>query len=67
MSAREGPNAARRKLEQAGTDPTVRTGSFPVPTSSGFPIPEAPAPAPAEGGGLAGFLRRLFGKRPEAR
>jgi molecular chaperone DnaK len=72
MSAREGPNAARKKLEQAGADPNVRTGSFPVPTSPGMPLAEPPAPPAASAaaappsGGLGGFLRRLFGK-PEAR
>jgi molecular chaperone DnaK len=69
MSAREGPNAARKKLEQAGADPNARTGSFPVPTGA-EPLPAAPpavaAAAAAPGGGIGGFFRRLFGK-PEAR
>jgi molecular chaperone DnaK len=73
MSAREGPNAARQRLEQAGADPTVRTGSFPVPAGSP-PPPAAPAAAaaaaapdgrpgaPRRQGGIGGFFRRLFGK-----
>jgi molecular chaperone DnaK len=65
MSAREGPNAARKKLEQAGADPTARTGSFPVPTGA-EPLPAAPPAVAAPGGGIGGFFRRLFGK-PEAR
>jgi molecular chaperone DnaK len=66
MSAREGPNAARRKLEQAGAD-KVQTGSFPVPerTPPQAAVPAAPASPPP--GGLGGLLRRIFGKSDEAR
>jgi hypothetical protein len=64
MSAREGPKAAQRKLEQAGADPATRSGSFPVPATSDA-APAMPPPSPA-GGGIAGFFRRLFG-RGEAR
>jgi molecular chaperone DnaK len=63
MSAKEGPNAARRRLEQA-TDKT--TGSFPVPERTPPPAARPPA-APPRPGGLGGFLRRLFGKRDEVR
>jgi len=63
MSAKEGPNAARKKLEAAGDDPTARTGSFAAAqTSPGLPVPAAPART----GGFAAFLRRIFG-RGEAR
>jgi len=61
MSAKEGPAAARRRLEHGGgTDGgRAQTGSFPA---------TQPAPAPPAGrGGLGGFLRRLLGKRDEAR
>jgi molecular chaperone DnaK len=65
MSAREGPNAARRKLEQAGAEKAA-TGSFPVPERT---PPAAPASAGdgadgdgAAGGGVGGLLRRLFGR-----
>jgi molecular chaperone DnaK len=57
MSTQEGPNAARRRLEQA--DPTARTGTFPVPKA-----PEESAAPPASAGrkgGIGAFLRRLFG------
>jgi molecular chaperone DnaK len=65
MSAKEGPNAARRKLEQAGAD-KVATGSFPVPgRPPGAETVAADGPAPARG--LGGLFRRLFGKREEAR
>jgi molecular chaperone DnaK len=58
MSTREGPNAARRKLEQAAAD-GAQTGSFPVAERA------APAPAPPEAprpAGLGGLLRRILGK-----
>ncbi len=64
MSTKEGPNAARRKLEQAGKDPKVQTGSFPVPepTSAGVAAPGAPpGAAAARPGGISGLFRRLFG------
>jgi molecular chaperone DnaK len=66
MSAREGPNAARKKLEQADPE-KVKTGSFPVPTSPGMPIAGATPVVPPEGGALTRLLRRLFGGGPEAR
>jgi molecular chaperone DnaK len=57
MSTRDGPNAARRKLEEASPDRT--TGSFTVPER---PAPQASAePSPAQGG-LGGLLRRVFRK-----
>jgi molecular chaperone DnaK len=59
MSTKEGPNAARRKLEEAGAERS--TGSFPVPER---PAPPPPAPAPARG--LGGLLRRVFRKGDEA-
>ena len=61
MSAKEGPSAARRRLDEGtGTDGAkVQTASF------GAPRPGAPGAAPR--GGIAGFLRRLFGKSDEAR
>ncbi len=68
MSTKEGPNAARRKLEQAGVD-RVQTGSFAVPerTPAAVPAPPREVDAPPRPGGLGGFLRRLFGKSDEAR
>jgi molecular chaperone DnaK len=64
MSTKEGPNAARQKLEAAGADPTATTGSFPEPPR--------PAPGPAAGSassapaapprGFGAFLRRIFGR-----
>ena len=62
MSAKEGPSAARRRLEQGGGEDgaRVQTGGFPAPKDS------SPAP-PARQGGLGGFLRRMFGKRDESR
>jgi molecular chaperone DnaK len=60
MSAKEGPSAARRRLEEGtGTDGArMQTGRFPAP---------APAAPAARRGGLAGFLRRLLGRSGEAR
>ncbi len=56
MSAKEGPSAARRRLERGeGDGAKVQTGSFPAPA----------ARAPRKG--LGGFLRRLFGGADEAR
>jgi molecular chaperone DnaK len=59
MSAKEGPSAARRRLEQGGGEDAARvqTGSFPAPAT----------PAPAREGGLGGLLRRLLGKGGETR
>jgi hypothetical protein len=66
MSAREGPNAARRKLEQAGAD-RVQTGSFPMPERTPPSVATPPRAEPPRPGGLGGLLRRLFGKRDEVR
>jgi molecular chaperone DnaK len=56
MSAKEGPSAARRRLDaEDAARMQMQTGAFPV----------VPAPAPRPG--LGGLLRRLFGKRDEAR
>jgi molecular chaperone DnaK len=59
MSAKEGPSAARRRLEEgAGTDGAkVQTESFAAPKAGGA----------APGRGIAGFLRRLLGRRDEVR
>jgi molecular chaperone DnaK len=62
LSPKEGPNAARRRLEQA--DPSARTGSFPVPQAEAAAVATQPPEAPR--GGIGGFFRRLFGKE-EAR
>jgi molecular chaperone DnaK len=62
MSAKEGPNAARRRLEQTAADKT--TGSFPVPERTPDPVRAA---EPPRAGGLGGLLRRLFGKGDEVR
>ncbi len=52
MSAKEGPAAARKRLEHGdGDGAKVQTGSFP-----------APAGVASARSGLGGFLRRLFGK-----
>jgi len=63
MSAKEGPAAAKRKLDDGLS--RGATGVWPVATTppGGFP---APAPAPARAGKAAGpvrrFLRRLLGR-----
>jgi molecular chaperone DnaK len=61
MSTREGPSAARRRLEQA-----VRGETPPeVPAAAGRPLPPdgagGPAAEPQRPGGLGGLFRRLFG------
>jgi molecular chaperone DnaK len=68
MSAREGPKAAQRKLEQAGADPSARTGSFPaaVPAPDAAPAATPSPTAVAPAGGISGLLKRIFG-RGEAR
>jgi molecular chaperone DnaK len=59
MSTKEGPAAARRRLDEgSGTD------GGKVQTSSGFPAPKRAEAAPAPGG-LGGLLRRVFGKSGE--
>jgi molecular chaperone DnaK len=76
MSAREGAAAARRKLEQGGGAEAAKaeTGNFPAPD----PAARLQASAAATSGGdeyagsastgaLGGFLRKLFGRRAEAR
>jgi molecular chaperone DnaK len=56
MSTKEGPAAARRRLEEGGgaDGATAKTSSFPTPGL-------------AARGGISGFLRRLFGRSDEAR
>jgi molecular chaperone DnaK len=70
MSTKEGPNAARQKLEAAEADPHARSGSFAMAqTSPGMAAVGAvalPAAAPEPAGGFGSFLRRLF-RRGEAR
>ena len=62
MSAREGPNAARRKLEHAGADGNVQTGAFAMDrTPAGVAAPKRGPDAPRPGG-LGGLLQRIFGK-----
>jgi molecular chaperone DnaK len=61
MSAKEGPNAARRKLEQAGAE-KAQTGSFAVPERTSAGGSDAPRP-----GRVGGLLRRFFGRRDEVR
>jgi len=65
MSAKEGHAAARRKLEQGGGADAddARTVSFAVPGANGH-LRNGAAAAPR---GLGALLRRLFGRRPEAR
>lgn len=61
MSTREGPSAARKKLEAEQTgEAKLQTGSFPVAE----PEKKDGAPTP---GRLGGLFRRLFGRREEAR
>ena len=57
MSAKEGPSAARRRLEEGagGDGAQARTGTFP-----------AVAKAPPRGR-ISGLFRKLFGRTPEAR
>jgi molecular chaperone DnaK len=65
MSMLEGPEAARRRLD--GGLAKGASGSFPVPGHAA-PAPAAPPAAPARArGGLGALLRRVFGRRPEAR
>jgi molecular chaperone DnaK len=71
MSAKEGPESARRKLEAGLT--RGATGAFPFP-GNGAPAPAAAPPvppanprsaderAPTQHRGLGGFLRRLLGR-----
>jgi len=63
LSAKEGPAAARRKLDDGIAKGS--TGAFPVTTTppAGMPLPRRPAPSH---GPLRRFFRRLLG-RPEAR
>jgi molecular chaperone DnaK len=58
MSAKEGPRAARRKLDEAaGADAArAQSGVFPAPVAGAEPA-----------SGVGGFLRKLFSKRDEAR
>jgi molecular chaperone DnaK len=76
MSAKEGASAARRKLEHDGAGAMIQTGSLPAaaatpPPTSGTDHPPAPAAAPpsapGEPTGVRGVLRKLFGRRDEAR
>jgi len=65
MSAKEGHAAARRKLEQneaaAADGAEARTAAFPMPG------PRGAATVDGAPGGVTGFLRRIFGRPPEAR
>jgi molecular chaperone DnaK len=60
LSAKEGPNAARRKLEQAAAE-KAQTGSFAVPERPG-PAPRDAGDESVRPGGVGRLLRRLFGK-----
>ncbi|BDG01572.1 TIGR02266 family protein [Anaeromyxobacter oryzae] len=63
MSAKEGPQAAHRRLEQGISKGA--TGSFAMPPPAGPPAPPpgaATAAAPARAPGVGGFLKRLFGR-----
>ncbi len=62
MSAKEGPSAARRRLDQADAA-KLQTGNFPMPPAADA----APADGGARAGGLGRFWKRLFGGRGEAR
>ena len=58
MSAREGATAAKRRLEADGPDGSART-----PPAQ--PVPGAAAATVT--GGLGGVLRKVFGRKGEAR
>ena len=79
MSAREGAEAARRKLEQGGGADAARaqTGDFPAPdpaarlagaavAGGAGDVAETAGGADATGA-IAGFFRKIFGRRSEAR
>ncbi len=63
MSTKEGPSAARRRLEEGANAGIDGAKAQTAP----FPVPKGAAAAGAARGGIAGFLRRLFGKSDEAR
>ncbi|WP_242333894.1 MULTISPECIES: TIGR02266 family protein [unclassified Anaeromyxobacter] len=69
MSAGEGAEAARRKLEQGGGADAARaqTGNFPAPGSLAAGAADPAVAAASAGGALGGLFRRIFGRRPEAR
>ncbi len=71
MSAREGAEAARRKLEQGGGADAARaqTGNFPAPGPGDVAADAGAGGAAVSNGGraLGGLFRKLFGRRPEAR
>ncbi len=62
MSAKEGPAAARRRLDQSDAA-KLQTGNFPVPAQDAAQSKSAAA----KPGALGAFLKRLFGGRDEAR
>ncbi len=79
MSAREGAEAARRKLEQGGGADAARaqTGDFPAPdpaarlagaavAGGAGDVAETAGGADATGA-ITGFFRKIFGRRSEAR
>jgi molecular chaperone DnaK len=79
MSAREGAETARRKLEQGGGADAARaqTGDFPAPdpaarlagaavAGGAGDVAETAGGADATGA-IAGFFRKIFGRRSEAR
>ncbi|WP_243336721.1 TIGR02266 family protein [Anaeromyxobacter soli] len=69
MSAGEGAEAARRKLEQGGGADAARaqTGNFPAPGNLAAGAADPAVAAASAGGALGGLFRRIFGRRPEAR
>jgi molecular chaperone DnaK len=76
MSAKEGPAAAQRKLAAANGEPQLQSQSFPVPAGGAAEKPGAARNGGRRNGGregaapgsaLGGFLKRLFGRRDEAR
>jgi hypothetical protein len=72
MSAREGSQAARSRLDGgvakgATGSFAVQTGSLPIPPAAAAPPHDTPAPGQTPSAGVSGFLRRIFARGPEAR
>jgi molecular chaperone DnaK len=72
MSAREGSQAARSRLDGgvvkgATGSFAVQTGSLPTPPAAAAPPHDTPAPGQTPSAGVSGFLRRIFARGPEAR
>jgi molecular chaperone DnaK len=67
MSAREGASAARRKLDDGSAGAPMQTGSFPAPAVTPPPSADPPTSRPELSPRVMSVLKRLFGRRGEAR